>query len=684
MRRVLAGLVAVAAWAQQGPVPPHIGYAYPAGGRQGSTFEMVLGGQNLAGAFAVYLSGAGVQAAVKRYERPLTPVQANALREQMQALNAKRTAGGKLTAAEQSTLAEIRGKLMDFQRRPTSPAIAETVVLEMTIGPGAESGARELRVGTSAGLTNPIAVQVGTLPEYTRAISKVPPEFRAVNGATPQTRPAPQAAATAMEIGLPATLNGQMMPATVDRYRFHARRGQCLEAAASARELIPYLSDAVPGWFQAALTLRDSGGREVAYADHDSFRPDPVVQYEVREDGDYTLEIHDSLYRGREDFVYRIRVAEMPATAAGMPRSKGGALRREKAQRVKLPAILSGSVAKPGERQFFRFEGKAGEEIAAEVTARRMDSPLDSVLVLSDAAGRQLAANDDFEDKGAGLLTHQADSRLLYRLPAKGTYYLELSDAGQHGGPEYVYRLRIGRPEPDFALRVTPSSVNVRGGATVPVTVYALRHDGFAGEIALNLAGAPEGFVLSGSGIPAGRDRIRLTLTAPPGPLAGPVALRLEGCASIGGREVRHTAVAAEDMMQAFAYHHLVAQSAWMVQVVGAGVGAARAAVRPVSQRPVQLAAGGTAEMAVAVAPRLAGQVQLELSEPGEGIRIAGVRAAGAGLAVTLQADAEKAKPGWKDNLILEVYVERPDAKQAARRRQFWGALPAVPVEVTR
>ena len=38
----------------------------------------------------------------------------------------------------------------------------------------------------------------------------------------------------------------------------------------------------------------------------------------------------------------------------------------------------------------------------AEVYARRLDSPLDSVLKLTDAAGKQLAFNDDHEDKGAG------------------------------------------------------------------------------------------------------------------------------------------------------------------------------------------------------------------------------------------------------------------------------------------
>ncbi|MDR3701986.1 MAG: PPC domain-containing protein [Candidatus Sulfopaludibacter sp.] len=733
-RRVqLAIAFCSSALAQQQPVPPHIGFAYPAGGRQGTTFEVTLGGQNVAGAYEVYLSGAGVQATVNRYERPMTPAQANTLREQMQALNEKRTKGAVLTSAELGTLADIRARLMEFQRRPSSPAIAETVVLQMTIGPHAEPGERELRIGATAGITNPILIQVGQLPEYTREISKVPPAFNAVNGVTPQNRPVPHAADPPANITLPTVINGQMMPATADRYRFHAAKGQHLVAAACARELMPYLSDAVPGWFQATLTLRDSAGKQVAYADHFYFHPDPVVHYDVPADGDYTLEIHDSIYRGREDFVYRISIGELPyltgifplggragartsvalqgwnlplANVAENGKAKGVASlsvadsnrlpfafdtlpevtakesigRKEKAQKVKLPLTVNGRIAKPGEWHFFRFDGKAGEELVAEVFARRLGSPLDSVLILTDTAGKQLAANDDFEDKGAGLLTHQADSRIGFTLPAKGTYYVQLSDTQRQGGPEYAYRLRISHPAPDFELRVTPASVNVRGGATVPITVYALRRDGFTGEIALKLKDAPPGFAMSGGVIPAGQDRLRLTLSAPPGPVGVPVPVQLEGQASIGGRQVHRAAIPSENMMQAFAYHHLVAETQWMVRVIGAG--APRAPVRPVSEKAVRLSAGGTAPIQVIVAPRLNGQVQLELSEPPEGIRIEGVAAVTGGLAVTLRADPAKAKPGLKGNLILDVYIERPDAKAAARRRQLWGTLPAIPFQV--
>ena len=107
-----------------------------------------------------------------------------------------------------------------------------------------------------------------------------------------------------------------------------------------------------------------------------------------------------------------------------------------------------------------------------------------------------MAFNDDYDDKGAGLLTHHADSLIAVTLPADGTYYLHLADVQHKGGAEYAYRLRISEPRPDFALLVVPSSISVRAGASVPITVHAVRKDGFAGEIAIKLEGRSQGIRL--------------------------------------------------------------------------------------------------------------------------------------------------------------------------------------------
>ena len=151
-----------------------------------------------------------------------------------------------------------------------------------------------------------------------------------------------------------------------------------------------------------------------------------------------------------------------------------------------MPVIINGHISQPGERDVFKFAGRAGQQIVAEVFARRLDSPLDSFLRLTDADGKQLAFNDDFEDKGSGLNTHHADSYLTATLPADGTYFIHLTDTQGQGGPEFAYRLRISEPQPDFALRVVPSSLSLRAGMSAPVTVFALRRDGFTNAIDLD------------------------------------------------------------------------------------------------------------------------------------------------------------------------------------------------------
>ena len=42
---------------------------------------------------------------------------------------------------------------------------------------------------------------------------------------------------------------------------------------------------------------------------------------------------------------------------------------------------------------------------------------------------------------------------------SKNVSFVHLSDAQEHGGEAYAYRLRIGPPRPDFAVIRTPSSL---------------------------------------------------------------------------------------------------------------------------------------------------------------------------------------------------------------------------------
>ena len=772
------------AQAQQKQQPNlHVGYVYPAGGRQGATFEAVVAGQYLVGATNIFVSGGGVTATITDYIRPIAGKELNDLRILMDELLARRAvvrgdfralenfrsfknskdikkdaaaedkeiqelkkkyAGAKWTPEDDQMLIEVRKKLAGSVKRPANPAISEIVVLKMTVAPNAEVGQRELRIGTMMGLSNPLAFYVGQLPEFSKEPSKAITEQKSQVAKT-AFAPKNRVAVPTMKVTLPAVVNGQILPGAADRFQFNATKGQRIVIAASARELIPYIPDAVPGWFQATLALYGPGGKELAYDDDFRFNPDPVLYYQIPADGEYTVEIKDAIYRGREDFVYRITIGELPFVTGIFPLGghagaettvevKGWNLPDTRltldnknkaqgvypvcarqgtldsnfipfkvdtlpecleqkpnndqahAQRVTLPIIINGRMEKPNDVDVFRFEGKAGDEVVAEVHARRLNSPLDSVLKLSDAAGKQLAFNDDYVDKGAGLTTHHADSYLRATLPKDGTYYIHITDAQHKGGPDYAYRLRVSAPRPDFELRVAPSTLVSRAGASIPVTVYALRRDGFAGAIALSLKDAPPGFKLSGGTVPADKDQVKLTVAVPMMPHPEPLELNVEGRATVEGREVVHAAVPAEDMMQAFEYRHLVPSKDLLVAVMGRPMGGGRGAVKVLSETPVRIPAGGTAHIRLATpTSAFASKVRLELSDAPDGMVIQDLLPSSDGAEIVVQSDADKMKVGQTGNLIVKVFpkMQSPkNPKQKNKGQYSLGTLPAIPFEI--
>jgi hypothetical protein len=763
---------------------PRIGYVFPAGGRQGTTFLVKVGGQFLGSWKGDYqidvlqarFSGDGIQATLRKDIRSLTQQETQVLQDRLEQLRKK----GSKDVESLKEMFEVQKKLTrarsESMRRETQPALADTFTMEVTLAADAEPGVRELRLETPRGVSNPLAFCVGRLPEF-RA-KEAEPTFEPRDFLQGLIRQPPR---TETPITLPAVVNGQILLrepdmlglsperstfGAADRYRFEARKGQQLVIAVSARELIPYLADAVPGWFQATLALYDAKGKELAYDDDYRFHPDPVLFFKVPEDGQYTIEIKDAIYRGRPDFVYRISLGELPFITSVFPLGgragtattvklsgwnlptdtltieakdmtpgmrplsvrKGEMISNsmpfvvdtlpecveqepndstQAAQAVTLPVIVNGRIDRAGDWDVFRFEGRAGQQVIADVCARRLESPLDSVLELFDASGKRLAFNDDHEDKSDGLRTHHADSLINFTLPAEGTYYVRLGDAQHHGGSEYAYRLRLSAPRPDFELRVTPSCLNTIAWRLNTLAVFALRKDGFNGEITLRFKDDPDGLALDGALIPEGQDQVRLTLTTAPMLTGEPMRVCLEGRAMIDGKEVVHQAVPADEMMQAFFYKHLVpARDFTLVpedrfrfrEEAARGTakkpanrsGSRRVFQHPMeilSQQPVKIPVGGTVEVQVRMSWSRNGLAHVDLSDPPEGVTVDRVSWTEKGIAVLLRGDAEKAKPRLKGNLMANAFLQSTVTEKDGKTRDeryLIGPLPAIPFEIVK
>ena len=792
MRRSLILVTAVlmtfasTVWAQRAGRQPRIGYLYPAGGRQGEVFEVIVGGQLLRGAKSVYVTGEGVTAKIIDHYRPrpnLNGEQRRKLVSDLRTLCTKRLAelpqkdrpgwlpglgnmnqrAGKrkkkkdaepvempkhplLRDLDNMTLRElmhvsdtfINGQ--EIKKKQRNAQLGEMVLIEVTIDEDAAPGDRELRLYSGRGVTNPMCFQVGTLWEVREQEPNDPESYEFLPKAEP--------------LEPPVLLNGQIMPGDVDRFRIKALRGQHLVIAASARRLVPYLADAVPGWFQATVAVYDAKGNEVAFADDYQFDPDPVLFYRIPKTGEYELEIRDSIYRGREDFVYRIAVGALPyitqmfplggpAGAETVAAVSGWNLNTKRitldtapgddvlrhitwrrgqhvsnelpyavdtlpeieeaepnddasgAQSVTLPLIVNGRIGQPGDVDVFRFDAQGGDTVVAEVIARRLHSPIDSLLRVIDASGKVIEWNDDyvikegFLHKNPGLQTHHADSYLTAKLPESGVYYVHISDTQNHGGDAYAYRLRIGPPRVNFALRVTPSSVFMPAGRAAVLTIHALRKDGFEGEIDLVLHDAPKGFKLSGASIPRGQDQVRVTLTAPAKAPALPVELQIAGQAMLGDQIIRRTAMPCDNVMQAFLYRHLAPSRQLVVTVKGNRW--QPIPVQRASEGPVHIPVGGAAEVHVKThrRPQLK-TLELIISDPPAGITLHDAKLADDGLTFRLQADPKETQVGAAGNLIIRAYTQVQDKPKekggkkipGRKRRVPLGVLPAVPYVV--
>ena len=68
---------------------------------------------------------------------------------------------------------------------------------------------------------------------------------------------------------------------------------------------------------------------------------------------------------------------------------------RQQPQPIQLPITVSGRIDPPGDVDVYQFEAKKGQKLSFQVESRALGFPLDSVLRLTDAAGKVLAEADD-------------------------------------------------------------------------------------------------------------------------------------------------------------------------------------------------------------------------------------------------------------------------------------------------
>ena len=539
-----------------------VGYIFPAGAERGTTADIIVGGQNVSKATSVIVSGKGIKVEIVKPD-----------------------------VLEQAALKKQKSRKLDDQ---SSPQLADQLKIRVTLDKNADPGLRDLRLESTAGISNKLNFEVGQYPNVLE-----------VKGSTAQ-KPSPVEK-------LPAVLCGQILPGETDYYSFKAEKGISLVATVKARALVPFIADAVPGWFQSVISLKNSRGKEVAYCDDYRNNVDPTIILKVPETDTYTLAIHDAIYRGREDFTYRIELGEIPFIESIYPAAAKVGKKTEikltgvnlKSNKINYSPGVEGynfltTIGKNGEisnsvpfwgvnkaanlsvndksklqisdnqvlfdtldlkshSKNYSYLANANETVTFEVMARRIGSLLDGRLRLLDENGKVLAEADDVEDDMQGLMTFHADPQLTYTFKIPGNYQLQVEDVLNNTGSDYFYVLEKKKVTLPFEVFVSPATLSVARGGTSVFTVTINSKDKINKPIELNLKGLPGGTKVSNQLIFAGVKKKEISVTIPENSREGNYDLKLTASMYDPKNKTDHetqNAVAADEMMQAFYYHH--------------------------------------------------------------------------------------------------------------------------------
>src|SRR5262249_47684323 len=101
------------------------------------------------------------------------------------------------------------------------------------------------------------------------------------------------------------------------------------------------------------------------------------------------------------------------------------------------------------------FEGRKGQRVIVDCATRGIDSKLDAVVIVADAAGRDL-------------LVERRGGALDFAVPEDGRYVIKVHELTFKGGPPYYYRLALWDLPADVPIVRQPSTKPVNSFSWPP------------------------------------------------------------------------------------------------------------------------------------------------------------------------------------------------------------------------
>ena len=532
------------AWSYDRALPPEpeLDFAFPLGGRQGSSFAVTVEGKELGGTYAAWFDCGDVHATIRRVE----------------------ALGGSVGSRSEE------GDYLDQKDGPT-----HRVVLDVEVDANADVGLHGFRLVTSRGMSNGLPLQV--VPELV----------------TLEGRRADNRNSGAQELELPAVVNGSLeTKGESDLYSFEVEAGAELlfqalpnfsSAGAYRAKIEMTLYEGGGSWFDPSRLIRiDPSGPILSWEPVASLqrwfnRRDftaefvlfPLLTHRFDEPGRYYLSTSAFLGASGPGHHYQLRIVDLSRSGSDDGRwfarpahpdpgdwlerdssslrqwksfirplqptqleklrarsaepAKEGAAKievvaevepndsAERVQVIPVPAIVEGVIASPGDADRFSFDVREGQDLAFEIQTPGFAPPLfNPWLKVLDKEGEVVLTNIFREYGGDGDDVNKSiERKTLYRFERAGTYHLQVSDLTARGhGSRFRYRVlvrpqipHLGRVE--INLNVVPGifselvdridHINLPVGEAWEIVVVCEKEEGFQGEVVLEAENLPAG-----------------------------------------------------------------------------------------------------------------------------------------------------------------------------------------------
>ena len=447
---------------------------------------------------------------------------------------------------------------------------------DVTALPDALPGVLELRVATDQAVSSVSHLKITDFPV-------VREDEKKVNNTRDNAQP----------ITVPAAICGRVERfEDVDFFTFEGKAGQqiTLEMFAQratagihgmvVRGPLIYLMDSL-------LTLHGPNGQIVAQ--NDNFHGgDSFLAVTLPEDGTYVIEVRDARYAGSGRYVYCLEVSEQPYAHAIFPMavqrgqklpsvivghnlgevvsaelsgegetgwtrqrlpvgdastnpvsvlvseypqivSDGKNTSVETAMSVELPVGLNGRFLVPDGVHVYRFEAIKDQYYCFEVESQHHGLALDSILEILDVHGKRIVESDD------GLQTK--DSKLYWKAPGNGKFYVTIRDLHGRGGERFLYHLRAELAGPDFELSGEYYYAQLAPGTNMVWFAKINRLNGFTGPVEILVEHLPEGVTAEPVTIPEGMIHCAIILQAKSDAKVNASLVQVSGRATVVGAD---------------------------------------------------------------------------------------------------------------------------------------------------